>query len=159
MAYSRKISTCLWFDNAAEDAATLYTGLIPNSDITGTYSGDSDKPLVVEFTLDGVPYQALNGGPHFTHSEAASIVVVTDDQQETDRMWNALVANGGSESQCGWLKDRYGLSWQIVPRRYIELSTSDNRIGAGRVMEAMLTMKKLDIAALEAAFYREEDNA
>ena len=153
MSQSSKVATCLWYDGVAEDAATFYTSLIPDSGITGRFRPDPEAPpLLVEFTLAGVPYQALNGGPHFTLSEAASIVVLTDDQAETDRLWEALTADGGSESQCGWLRDRYGLSWQICPRRYIELATDPDREAAGRATQAMLKMRKMDIAALEAAF-------
>jgi predicted 3-demethylubiquinone-9 3-methyltransferase (glyoxalase superfamily) len=150
---AQKISTCLWFDDAAEEAATLYTSLIPDSAITSSFSPDPQQPpLLVEFTLAGVPYQGLNGGPQFPQSEAVSIVVHTEDQVETDRLWDALLANGGSESQCGWLKDRFGLSWQIVPRRFMELLSDPDRVAAGRAMAAMMQMRKLDIAALEAAF-------
>lgn len=160
MSYSGKIATCLWFDCVAEEAAALYTDLIPNSEIGGVFPSDPEgPPLVVAFSLDGVPYQALNGGPQFKHSEAASIVVLTDDQQETDRLWEGLIADGGCESQCGWLKDRFGLSWQIVPRRFIELSSTDDKAAAGRVVEAMLKMKKLDIVLLEKAFRGEERDA
>jgi predicted 3-demethylubiquinone-9 3-methyltransferase (glyoxalase superfamily) len=106
---------------------------------------------MVEFTLAGTPYQALNGGPHFTLDEAASISVSTEDQAETDRLWAALIADGGAESQCGWLKDRFGLSWQIVPTRLGELMQDPDPEKAGRVQQAMLGMRKLDIAALEAA--------
>lgn len=155
-----KIATCLWYDNQGEEAAKLYTSLVPNSAITACYRSDPETPpLIVEFNLDGVPYQALNGGPHFKHSEAASIVVYTEDQQETDRLWRALIADGGSEGRCAWLKDRFGLSWQIVPRRFVELASSPDRAAAGRVMRAMQGMNKLDIAALEAAFNEEIDNA
>lgn len=152
MSDSQKVSTCLWFDGNGEEAAAFYTSLIPDSTITDVFRPEPDgAPLIVEFTLAGVPYQALNGGPQFRHSEAASIVVLTDDQAETDRLWEALVADGGSESQCGWLKDRFGLSWQIVPRRFIQLVSAPDGAAAGRTMQAMMQMKKLDIAALEAA--------
>src|SRR6188508_3412123 len=111
-----RISTCLWYDGVAEEAARFYTSLIEDSEITGMMRPDPDgPPLLVEFTLAGVPYQALNGGPYFTLSEAASIVIVTRDQAETDRLWNVLVEKGGSPSQCGWCRDRFGLSWQVVP--------------------------------------------
>lgn len=154
MANTRKIATCLWYDGTAEEAATLYTSLIPGSQITDRFRPEPDgPPLIVEFTLAGVPYQALNGGPQFAHSEAASIVVLTDDQAETDHLWEALIADGGSESRCGWLKDRFGVSWQIVPRGLIELLSAPDRAAAERAMGAMLQMRKLDIAALEAAFH------
>jgi len=150
---AQKVSTCLWFDGAAEEAAALYTSLIPGSAITSTFSPDpAQPPLVVEFSLAGVPYQGLNGGPQFPQSEAVSIVVHTDDQTETDRLWEALLANGGNENRCGWLKDRFGVSWQIVPRRFIQLLSDPDPVAAGRAMAAMMQMRKLDIAALETAF-------
>lgn len=153
MTYAHKVATCLWFDDQGLEAAQLYTGLIPDSRITSTFQPQAEgPPLLVEFTLAGTPYQALNGGPHFSHSEAASIAVTTDDQQETDRLWNALISDGGSESQCGWLKDRFGVSWQIVPHRLMEMLTDPDREAATRAQEAMLKMHKLDIATLEAAF-------
>lgn len=147
-----RISTCLWFDGVAEQAAQLYTSLVENSVITRVMKPDPEgPPLLVEFTLAGVPYQALNGGPHFTLSEAASIVIVTRDQAETDRLWNALIADGGSPSQCGWCKDRFGLSWQVVPQRLLDLLNSPDRATAQRVTGVMLTMGKLELAPLEAA--------
>jgi len=148
-----KVSTCLWFESRGEEAARFYTSLLPNSEITGTLQPDpSAPPLLVEFTLAGTPYQILNGGPHFQQSEAASVVIVTDSTEETDRLWQTLTSDGGSESQCGWLKDRFGVSWQIVPRRFIELSKDPDREAASRMSQAMMSMKKLDISALEAAF-------
>lgn len=140
------VSVCLWYDNDAEAAARLYTSLIPNSAIT------SISPLMVTFTLDGVPFQGLNGGPHFKPTEAASIVVSTQDQAETDRLWHALIADGGSASQCAWLKDRFGVSWQIVPQRLPQLLADPDRQAAERVMQAMLQMSKIEIDILEAAF-------
>ena len=123
-----KVRTCLWFDDQALPAAEFYCSLIPDSriDHIGRHSDGQPiakpgKVLSVEFTLAGTPYQALNGGPHFTLSDAVSISVSTRDQAETDRLWDALTADGGAESQCGWLKDRFGLSWQIVPKRALEL--------------------------------------
>jgi predicted 3-demethylubiquinone-9 3-methyltransferase (glyoxalase superfamily) len=148
-----KISTCLWFDDKGADAAKLYTSLIPNSRIVTNFGQtQGGEPLVVDFELDGVPYQALNGGPHFKPSEFASIVVHTDDQAETDRLWNALTADGGAESQCGWLKDKFGISWQIVPRALLKSLSGPDKAGAGRAMDAMMKMKKIDIAAIEAAY-------
>ena len=148
------VATCLWFDDQAEQAAEFYTSLIPGSRIHNRMRDAIDAPpLLVEFTLGGSPYQALNGGPHFVHSEAVSISVLTDSQQETDRLWAALTADGGSESQCGWLKDRFGVSWQIVPRRFIELQGSDDKAAVQRARQAMFSMRKLDLATLEAAFY------
>jgi len=124
------VSTCLWFDTQAEDAARLYTSLLPNSEIRhverypeGVRGREPGSVMVVDFTLEGVPYQALNGGPDFAFTPAASIVVTTDTDAETDRLWDALT-DGGQESMCGWLVDRYGLSWQIVPRAYLALMAS-----------------------------------
>ena len=143
-------------EKGGEEAAKFYTSLIPNSRITGTFSppvsdSPSNEPLVVDFELDGVPYQILNGGPHFKQSEAVSIMVQTEDQAETDRLWNKLTADGGAESMCGWLKDKFGVSWQIVPRALPEMLAAPDRAAAGRAMAAMMTMKRIDIAALEKA--------
>jgi predicted 3-demethylubiquinone-9 3-methyltransferase (glyoxalase superfamily) len=147
-----KVSTCLWFDGQAEDAARFYVSLIPNSRIETLLRPDPDGPaLMVVFTLGGTPYQALNGGPQYTHSPAASISVSTRDQEETDRLWDALTA-GGSENQCGWLQDRYGVSWQIVPEVLPRLLTSPDRAAADRAMQAMFAMVKIDIAGIEAAY-------
>ncbi len=140
------VSVCLWYDGDAEAAAQLYTSLIPNSAIT------SVSPLMVTFTLDGVPFQGLNGGPYFKPTEAASIVVSTKDQAETDRLWEALIADGGAASQCAWLKDRFGVSWQIVPQRLPQILSDPDRQAAERVMQAMLQMSKIEIDILEAAF-------
>jgi len=157
----RKISTVLWFEKGAEDAAKLYTSLIPNSRITGIYNppmgegapaAGNNEPLVVDFELDGIPYQLLNAGPYFKQSECVSIMVQTEDQAETDHLWNALIADGGQESQCGWLKDKWGVSWQITPRKLLEATTSTDRAAAKRAMDAMMTMRKIDIAAIEAAY-------
>lgn len=148
-----RVSTCLWFDGDAEEAAALYVSLIPNSGIEGTFRHEpSAPPLIVLFTLDGAPYQGLNGGPGYVPTEAVSIVVSTRDQEETDRLWEALAGNGGSESQCGWLKDRFGVSWQIVPEALPRLLTAADRAAADRARQAMLRMRKIDIALLEAAF-------
>jgi predicted 3-demethylubiquinone-9 3-methyltransferase (glyoxalase superfamily) len=149
---SARVRTCLWFDRDGEEAANFYVSLLPGSRIEGVYRRDAaGPPLVVDFSLAGAPYQALNGGPVFTHSEAASISVLCADQRETDRLWDALVA-GGSEGRCGWLKDRFGVSWQIVPETLPRMLTAPDRDAAGRVMETMLTMTRLDLARLEAAF-------
>ncbi|MBX9458102.1 MAG: VOC family protein [Rhizobium sp.] len=154
----RKISTVLWFEKGGLEAARFYTSLIPNSRVVGDYTppmGDmgqpADEPLVVDFELGGVPYQILNGGPHFKQSEAVSIMVQTEDQAETDRLWNALTADGGQESMCGWLKDRWGLSWQITPSVLLRATSSSDRAAAKRAMDAMMKMRKIDIAAIEAA--------
>jgi predicted 3-demethylubiquinone-9 3-methyltransferase (glyoxalase superfamily) len=150
-----KVRTCLWFDDQALPAVEFYVSLLPRSriDRIGHYPDGQDmaepgKVLLVEFTLAGTAYQAINGGPHFTLDEAVSISVTTDDQAETDRLWQALTADGGAESQCGWLKDRFGLSWQIVPKRSVELLTGPH---AATVWPALMQMKKIDIAVLEAA--------
>lgn len=148
-----RIATCLWYDGQAEEAAELYTSLISNSEITSIMRPDPDGPaLMVEFTLDGTAFQALNGGPEFMFTEATSISVATQNQQETDRLWQALTSDGGAESQCGWLKDRFGLSWQIIPEVLPYLVGSNDRPAAERATQAMLKMRKIDIAALEAAY-------
>ena len=150
-----KVSTCLWFDGQAEEAANFYVSLIPGSNVETVFCPDQSGPvLLVVFTLGGTPFQGLNGGPKFKHSEAASISVSTRDQEETDRLWNALTANGGSESRCGWLKDRFGVSWQIVPDRLPELLSDPDEEKAQRVMAAMLSMRKIEIGELERAAAR-----
>ena len=153
MEFNAKVRTCLWFDDQIESAANFYVSLMPDSIIENTVQPDPDgRPLVIEFTIGGTPFMLLNGGPMFTHSEAASISVLTEDQDETDRLWSALTADGGGEGQCGWLKDRYGVSWQVVPKTMPRLLSDPDREAAGRVMQAMMTMKKIDIAALQTAF-------
>ncbi len=153
MSNTSKVSTCLWFDGNAEEAAAFYTSLIPGSSIASIVRLAPEGPaLIVLFTLGGAPFQALNGGPHYKFSEAVSISVATEDQEETDRLWTALIADGGSESQCAWLKDRFGLSWQIVPKALPRLIGSSDRVAAQRAMEAMMPMRKIDIATLEAAY-------
>jgi predicted 3-demethylubiquinone-9 3-methyltransferase (glyoxalase superfamily) len=154
-----KITTCLWFDGNAEEAARFYTSLFPDSGIeridraaAETPSGPRDSVLTVEFTLGGRSFIGLNGGPDFKFSEAISLSIDCADQAEVDRYWDALVQGGGEHSVCGWLKDRYGLSWQVVPRRLNELVTSPDREGAKRALEAMLQMTKIEVAELEAAF-------
>ena len=149
---------CLWYDNAAEEAANFYAKTFPDSRVTAVHRAPGDFPggkegqvLTVEFTVLGTPCLGLNGGPIFKHSEAFSFVVLTETQEETDRYWNAIVGNGGAESACGWCKDKWGLSWQITPRVLIEATTSSDRALAKRVFDAMMTMKKIDIAAIEAA--------
>lgn len=146
MTTSSSVATCLWYDGNAEEAARLYTSLLPNSAVTAV------SPVMVTFTLDGVPFQALNGGPQFKHTEAASISVSTKSQEATDRLWSALTAEGGSEGRCGWLKDRFGVSWQIVPDALPKLLSSSDRQAADRALQAMLQMSKIDIEALESAF-------
>ncbi len=153
-----KITPCLWFDGNAEEAAQLYTSLIPGSRIVSVNRSPADNPsgekgsvLTVEFTLGGRSFTGLNGGPDFKFNEAVSLSIDCDDQAEVDRYWDALLADGGEESYCGWLKDRFGLSWQVVPRRLSELLTSADGGAAERAMQAMLKMRKLDIATLERA--------
>lgn len=159
-----KISPCLWFNGEAEEAARLYAGLFGGSiDFISHYPADNPFPapfaagtaMLVEFTLFGQSYQALNGGPDFPFTEAVSLSVVCKDQAELDRYFEALAANGGSPGPCGWLKDRYGLSWQLVPEAMIEMQQSGDAAGIGRMMQAMMTMQKLDVAALTAAFVGE----
>lgn len=152
-----KIVTCLWFDGQAEEAAAFYTSLLPNSSVDrilrspiDTPSGPAGMVLTVEFTLSGNSYLALNGGPNFKFNEAVSFQIMCDDQEEVDRLW-ATLTEGGEEVACGWLRDRYGLSWQIVPRRLIELITGSDEGRAKRAMEAMMSMVKIDIPALERA--------
>jgi predicted 3-demethylubiquinone-9 3-methyltransferase (glyoxalase superfamily) len=154
-----KISPCLWFDGQAEEAARFYTSLVPNSTVLDVQRSPADNPsgpagavLTVEFTLAGNTYIGLNGGPDFKFNEAISLQVECDDQAELDRYWDALLADGGEPSVCGWLKDRFGLSWQVTPRRLLEMYTSPDREAARRAMEQMLTMTKLDIEPLERAF-------
>jgi predicted 3-demethylubiquinone-9 3-methyltransferase (glyoxalase superfamily) len=153
-----RITPCLWYDGQAEEAANFYVSLLPDSRIDRVMRSPADNPstpegavLAVEFTLAGQSYFALNGGSLFHFTEAVSFMIACDDQQEVDRLWDALTADGGSPSQCGWLKDRFGLSWQIVPRRLMELMNSPDPDRARRVMQAMMEMGKIDIAAIERA--------
>jgi len=153
-----KIVPCLWFDHNAEEAAAFYADTFPDSRIKAVHRSPTDYPngkagdvLTVEFTVLGLDFLGLNGGPVFTFDEAISFQVYTDDQAETDRYWNAIVGNGGTASQCGWCKDRFGLSWQITPRALIRMMTNPDRAAAKRAMDAMMTMQKIDIAAIEAA--------
>ena len=153
-----KIIPCLWYNHDAEEAANFYVTLLPDSEIQNVVRSPADTPsnkagdvLVVEFTLAGRPYIGLNGGPLFRFSEAVSFQIRTEDQAETDRLWDAIVSNGGAESMCGWCKDRWGLSWQITPKRLLELNADPDPARARRAMEAMLKMRKIDIAAVERA--------
>ena len=158
MIEKTRIATCLWFNKNAEEAAKFYAATFPESRIIAIHKSPSDYPsgkagdvLTVEFTVLGQQFVGLNGGPEFTFDEAVSFQVFTDTQEETDRYWNAIVGSGGQESQCGWCKDKFGLSWQIVPRALIEAITARDIVAAKRAMDAMMTMKKIDIATIEAA--------
>lgn len=153
-----KITPCLWYDGTAEEAAAFYAATFPDSRIDAVHRAPADFPgghqgdvLTVDFTVLGMPFLGLNGGPTFTFDEAVSFQVHTEDQEETDRYWNAIVGNGGAESACGWCKDKWGLSWQITPRALSDAMTNPDREAAGRAMEAMMTMRKIDIATIERA--------
>lgn len=153
-----RIAPCLWFNGQAEEAARFYVSLFPNASIGAiSYYGENmhmsaGTPLLVEFTLDGRRFQALNGGVDFPFTEAISMSASCADQAEVDRLWDALTADGGKPVQCGWLKDRYGLSWQIVPEAVIRMQSEGTPEQVGRMMAALMKMIKLDVAALEAAF-------
>ena len=155
---ANKASNCIWYDHGAEDAAKFYASVFPDSSVGAAHRAPGDFPdgqegqvLTVEFTVCGIPCMGLNGGPHFKASEAFSMMIFTDDQQETDRYWNAIVGNGGQESMCGWCKDKWGISWQITPRFLAENMEQPDKARAKRVFEAMMKMQKIDIAALKAA--------
>ena len=154
-----KNTICLWFDHEAEEAAKFYAQTFPNSAVNAVHHAPGDNPsgkqgevLTVEFTVLGVACLGLNGGPAFKHNEAFSFQVATEDQEETDRYWNAIVGNGGQVSDCGWCKDKWGISWQITPVALTKAYTSPDRTAAKRAFDAMMTMQKIDIAAIEAAF-------
>ena len=153
-----KNTICLWYEGAAVDAANFYAKTFPDSAVGAVFYAPGDYPagkqgdvLTVEFTVAGIPCIGLNGGPEFKHNEAFSFQIATDDQAETDRLWNAVVSNGGQESVCGWCKDRWGVSWQITPRALTAALSGTDRAAAKRAFDAMMTMKKIDIAAIEAA--------
>ena len=153
-----KNTICLWYNGTALEAAQFYAQTFPDSAVGTVHRALGDYPagrqgdvLTVEFTVIGIPCLGLNGGPAFTHSEAFSFQVATDDQEETDRLWNAIVGNGGQESACGWCKDKWGLSWQITPRALTAAVADPDRAAAQRAFEAMMQMRKIDIAAIEAA--------
>lgn len=152
------IGTCLWFDGRAEEAANFYVGLFPNSRVGEVLRWGGDGPgvpgavLTISFELDGRSFRGLNGGPEFTFSEAISFELFFDTQAELDEKWNALTADGGQESQCGWLKDKFGVSWQLVPSMMTGVLNGPDPDGAGRAMQAMMGMKKLVIAELQAAY-------
>jgi predicted 3-demethylubiquinone-9 3-methyltransferase (glyoxalase superfamily) len=153
-----KAQICLWYDNGALDAAHFYAATFPDSHVGKSYPAPADNPstpegalLMVEFTVMGLPVLGLNGGPHFKQSEAFSFSVTTENQEETDRYWNAIVDNGGAESMCGWCKDRWGVSWQITPRVLMDIYDHPDPAARQRAFAAMMQMKKIDIAAIEAA--------
>lgn len=155
---NNKNTICLWYNGDALAAATFYANTFPNSVVKAVHRAPGDYPagkqgdeLTVEFTVLGIPCVGLNGGPAFKHSEAFSFQVSTDNQEETDRLWHAIIDNGGQASACGWCKDKWGLSWQISPRVLVEAVTSKDPAVAKRAFEAMMTMTKIDIAAIEAA--------
>ena len=153
----KKNTICLWYERDAEEAAHFYTRLFPDSSLGAVQRAPSDypdgkagDPLTVEFVVTGVPCIGLNGGPRYKHSEAFSFQILTEDQEETDRYWNAIVDNGGEESQCGWCKDKWGISWQITPRLLAEAMAAGGDV-ARRAFETMMPMRKIDLATIEAA--------
>ncbi|KRP94859.1 3-demethylubiquinone-9 3-methyltransferase [Pseudomonas fluorescens] len=155
---NNKNTICLWYNGDALEAATFYANTFPDSEVKAVHRAPGDYPagkqgdeLTVEFTVLGIPCVGLNGGPLFKHSEAFSFQVSTEDQEETDRLWHAIIDNGGQASACGWCKDKWGLSWQISPRVLVDAVTSKDPAVAKRAFEAMMTMTKIDIAAIEAA--------
>jgi predicted 3-demethylubiquinone-9 3-methyltransferase (glyoxalase superfamily) len=161
MPKPQKISTCLWFDDKGEAAANFYVSLFPNSRIVHVSRYGPGQPLpegtamLTRFELDGVSFATLNGGPMFPLSEAVSLVVTCDTQAEIDRLWNALIADGGKESMCGWCKDRFGLSWQIIPSQISDWMSSSDKNALGRMWGVLMGMRKIDLAALDAAFHGE----
>jgi predicted 3-demethylubiquinone-9 3-methyltransferase (glyoxalase superfamily) len=155
---SPKNTICIWYDLDALGAAEFYAATFPDSSVGAVAHAPGDYPdgkegdvLTVEFTVAGIPCLGLNGGPAFRHTEAFSFQIATDDQEETDRLWNAIVGNGGEESACGWCKDRWGISWQITPRALVEGMADPDPAAAKRVFNAMMEMGKIDIAAIERA--------
>jgi predicted 3-demethylubiquinone-9 3-methyltransferase (glyoxalase superfamily) len=151
------VTVCLWYDKSAEEAARFYAATFPNSAVgvvqrapSDYPSGHKGDPLVVEFTVLGIPCIGLNGGPAFKHSEAFSFQVATADQKETDRYWNAIIGNGGVASECGWCKDKWGISWQIIPRVLTDALATGGEV-AKRAFDAMMTMQKIDVARIEKA--------
>ncbi len=152
-----KNTICLWYERDAEEAARFYTSIFPQSSLGAVHRAPSDYPdgkagdvLTVDFVVAGIPCIGLNGGPQFKHSEAFSFQISTEDQEETDRLWNAIVDNGGEESQCGWCRDKWGISWQITPKALTQAMAMGGEV-AKRAFEAMMPMQKIDIAAIEAA--------
>jgi predicted 3-demethylubiquinone-9 3-methyltransferase (glyoxalase superfamily) len=156
---ANKMTTCLWFDNGqAREAAEFYASVFPDSRVGAAMASPNDNPssktgeeLTVEFTVLGQSFVGLNGGPMFKPNEAVSFMVLTDDQEQTDRYWDAITGNGGAESMCGWCKDRWGFSWQITPRALLAATSNPDKAAAKRAMDAMMTMHKIDIAKIEAA--------
>jgi 2-polyprenyl-6-hydroxyphenyl methylase/3-demethylubiquinone-9 3-methyltransferase len=153
-----KNTICLWYDGTALEAATFYAQTFPDSAVGAVHRAPADYPsgkegdvITVEFTVMGIPCLGLNGGPGIQHNIGFSFQVATDDQAETDRLWNAIVSNGGQENDCGWCQDKWGLSWQITPRVLIDAYTSPDRAAAKRAFAAMMTMRKIDVAAIKAA--------
>jgi len=158
MSDPAKNTICLWYDRDAEEAAQFYAKTFPNSFVSAVHLAPGDYPsgkkgdvLTVEFTVLGIPCLGLNGGPVFKHSEAFSFQVATNDQEETDRYWNAIVNNGGEESECGWCRDKWGLSWQITPTVLTKAITNPDPAAAKRAFDVMMTMKKIDVASIERA--------
>ena len=158
MTTPAKNTICLWYESEAEEAAQFYAEIFPDSAVHAVHRAPGDFPsgkqgdvLTVDFTVLGIPCLGLNGGPEFTHSEAFSFQVATEDQAETDRYWNAIVNNGGQESQCGWCKDKWGISWQITPIILTQAISHPDPAAAKRAFDAMMQMRKIDVAAIEAA--------
>jgi predicted 3-demethylubiquinone-9 3-methyltransferase (glyoxalase superfamily) len=154
-----EVRTCLWFADDAENAVRHYVALIPGSAIEhldradNALTGEANGVVIIDFHLAGAPYRAMNAGPHHAFNDAMSIAVMTTDQEETDRLWDALSGDSGTPVQCGWLRDKWGVSWQIIPSVLPTLLCHPDRTAAGRAMQAMLSMQKIDIAALERAFH------
>lgn len=155
---NNKNRICLWYDGTAQEAAEFYARTFPDSAVNAIHHAPGDYPsgnqgdvITVDFTVIGIPCIGLNGGAMFKHSEAFSFQIATDDQAETDRLWNAIIDNGGQASACGWCKDKWGVSWQISPRVLVDAVTSSDKAAAKRAFEAMMTMTRIDIAAIEAA--------